>query len=330
MNSFGPPPPLPPRPPAWEMASDQKTSQQNDQDLKQGQIQFLKKIRDMPLTREMLDYYKGHEFYQELVDGDLEAFVRMLEQYGYIEKTSPETQVWTCTAKGEEAAAKLIVEARSNPACLQAGLKDLSADESLKIATELKRDGNLDGAIEALKISYEKIERSSTTYQSETFLRLPNYLVAAGRFDEAWGYLNKLITKTGNMRDKSNIYGAMASALHKESKHAQAIALEALSLIAWAHFWHVQSEDTNFSPEAETRDEFREAFIKFSQDKYIASKLKQSIPKKAGTIALDMVVDYICKALEKPAEIKYDIAYVDIDRIIHAQIRGRNAADKGE
>jgi hypothetical protein len=330
MKPLGPPPPPPPRPTSWGVTEDAKPRRREGQKLKAGQIQFLKKIRDTPLTREVLDYYSGHKYYHELVGRRLESFIHILEQGGYIERKGSSPEIWTCTTKGIDATKKLIVEARSNPSCLQAGLKDLSADELLKIATELKRDGNLDGAIEVLIMSYEKIGRSSTTYQSATFLRLPNYLVLAGRFDEAWGYLNKLITKAGNMRDKSNIYSAMASALHKESKHAQAIALKALSLIAWAHFWYIQSEDTNFSQEAETRDEFREAFTKFSQDKYIASKLKQSIPKKARTIALDMVVDYICKALERPAEIKYDIAYVDIDRIIHEQIRDRNAPDKGE
>lgn len=297
--------------------------------MKPGQIQFLKKIRDRPLTREDLNYYKGHQYYQELVDGDLEAFICLIEQDGYVERAEQVPEVWTCTDKGREAAERLIAEARSNPSCLHAELAELNADESLKVATELKRDGNLDGAIEALKISYKKISESSTTYRSETFLRLPNYLILAGRFDEAWESLNKLISGATNLRDRSNIYSAMGSALHKEGKHAQAIALDALSLMAWAHFWHTQAEDVNFFPEIETRKEFRETFTKVSQREYIASGLKQSIPKKAGKIDLGEAVNYVYQALKVPAEIKYDIAYIEIDRILHRQISDRGAADQG-
>jgi len=187
-----PPPPPPPLPESW--ARNTRLKSKNEPEvpaLKPGQIQFLKKVLDAPLTRELLDYYKNIKYYQELVEGDVEEFVLGLSNDGYICEASDNSESWTCTEKGKQAATWLINHARTSEEELKKELSSLNANESLKIATELKRDGNLNAAIKALEISYEKIAKSTTTYKLETFLRISAYLQAAGRSDEAWEYLNR-------------------------------------------------------------------------------------------------------------------------------------------
>ena len=65
----------------------------------------------------------------------------------------------------------------------------------LKEATQLKREGDLSSAIKKLKQAESKIQRSSVDYGIETFLRLPMYLQAAGRSDEAIKQLDQLLSK---------------------------------------------------------------------------------------------------------------------------------------
>jgi tetratricopeptide (TPR) repeat protein len=67
------------------------------------------------------------------------------------------------------------------------------ASQMLKEATQLKKDGDLSSAITKLKQAEEAIHRSEVDYGIETFLRLPMYLQAAGRSDEAIQRLNQLL-----------------------------------------------------------------------------------------------------------------------------------------
>jgi hypothetical protein len=150
MNSFGPPPPLPPRPERWGSQVDLRQCDSGDRVLNPGQIQFLKKIRDRPLSDQDVEYYSRHVYYRDLVDGDLGEFIDRLELDGYIRRSGSTSEAWTCTAKGIEAVESLVIEARSSPAIINTALGELNASETLKIATELKRDGNLIGAVEAL------------------------------------------------------------------------------------------------------------------------------------------------------------------------------------
>lgn len=324
----GPPPPPPPRPASWLPITDSQADKHKRPWLKPGQIQFLKKIRDRPFTREDIDYYKDKEYYQDLIESDLEDFIRMLEKEGYIEPKGESPETWSCTNKGCEVLMSQIKRARSNPLQLKNELKSLNAAESLKVATELKRDGNLAGAIEMLKASYEKIKESTTSYGVETYLRLPVCLQLAGRNDEAWGFLNRLITKgypnqlnnkALNTLDKSKIYHSMSNFLHKEKKHHQAIVFESMSLAAWAQYHYLQSEERCRSREKEMRKDSQRAFIRASKPEEIFTKLVESIPKKARTLELSEVVEYICIALIKPDQIKYDLMYVDVDKILAKQ-----------
>lgn len=72
---------------------------------------------------------------------------------------------------------------------------DERANELLKIATEKKKAKDWDGAISALQEAYREIEKSNLGYSVETFLRLPQFLHAAGRPKEAWMAFNNMLFK---------------------------------------------------------------------------------------------------------------------------------------
>jgi hypothetical protein len=327
-QSLGAPPPLPPRPAGWGNEADSHQCDLRHQSLSPGQIQFLKKIRDRPLSKEDIEYYKQHDYYRDLVDGDLGEFIDRLGLDGYIRRSDSTFEAWTCTAKGIVAVESLVIEARSNPAIVKSALGGLNASEILKIATELKRDGNLIGAVEALKLAYTKIGESSTTYGIDTFLRLPSYLQMAGRNDEAWEYLNRLLTSgypnqlsnmALNIRDKSLVYSSMSRFLHKEGKHRQAVVLKTLSLISRAHVHHLRAIEYCRSSESELRKDSQSAFLLASGSEVILEALASSIPKNARLLDLNEVVEHACELLKEPDQIKYDLAYIDIDKILSRQ-----------
>jgi hypothetical protein len=150
----------------------------------------------------------------------------------------------------------------------------------------------------------------------------------AGRADEAWehfnrllssGYPNQLKYKALNIRDQSLIHGSMSRFLHKEGKHRQAVALKALSLIAWAHFHHLQAIEYCRPSENKLRKDSQDAFLRASSPVEILDDLVSSIPKNARLLDLSEVVEYICKLLNEPGKIKYDLVYVDIDKLLSKQ-----------
>lgn len=70
-----------------------------------------------------------------------------------------------------------------------------AAAQLLKDATRFKEKGDLEAAIEALKQAEVAIAAGEVDYGIETFLRLPMYLQAAGRGDEAIQRMNQLLEK---------------------------------------------------------------------------------------------------------------------------------------
>ena len=65
-------------------------------------------------------------------------------------------------------------------------------DRLLKEATEKKKSGDMDGAIECLRKAYKEIAKTSVNYTVKAYLRLPLYLQYAKRNDEAWSEFHKL------------------------------------------------------------------------------------------------------------------------------------------
>ncbi|MCP9846802.1 hypothetical protein KBY86_07885 [Synechococcus sp. Lug-A] len=271
----------------------------------------------------MLDYYKGIEYYKQLVEGDVEDFMLSLSRLGYARCNNESPETWTCTEKGREATERLIVEARLDCKGIQGKVGNLGASEILKIATELKRDQNLDGAIEALKLAYKKIALTGTSYDVETYLRLSSYLQAAGRYDEAWGYLNKLLAtgcpnqptnKPLQALNNSKIYNSMSRLLKDENKLIKAVAFYALSLVANAQFYYLQGMEKDWP--REFRKEQLQAFSDLSQPDTIRAFLRKAAGKSAEKIGLEELVPFICDTLESPSSIAYDKLLVEIDHIL--------------
>jgi hypothetical protein len=92
-----------------------------------------------------------------------------------------------------------------------------------------------------------------------------------------------------------------------------------LSQIAGAQFHYLQFKEYRNPYEKDLRQEALEQFIKWSQPADVLNALKASIPKKAGKFNLDEAASHICKILKMPEQVKYDLAFVEIDRILSAQ-----------
>jgi len=118
----------------------------------------------------------------------------------------------------------------------------LDADALLKKATSLKDAGKIDDAVETLRQAYWSISKTSIQYDIATFLRLPLYLQAAGRNDEAWREFNLLLTHGYPNQsfhdpvvcayDKAAIYDKMRLFLQRERKNSLAVIYGVLSYIS--------------------------------------------------------------------------------------------------
>jgi|TARA_B100000959_G_scaffold277713_1_gene334753 hypothetical protein len=89
-----------------------------------------------------------------------------------------------------------------------------SCDKLLKKATEKKRSGNLEEAIELLKKAYD-VGASEMSIQN--CLRLPLYLQQAKKNDEGWGILCKLLAEGWPGGDKFMVHADRAAIYNKMS-----------------------------------------------------------------------------------------------------------------
>lgn len=117
--------------------------------------------------------------------------------------------------------------------------------------------------------------------------------------------------------DRSAIYSAMSTFLHKEGKSLQAVTLQSLSAIAWAEFNYLKAIEYDKPYEQDLREEALEQFIRLSQPAEVLDSLKRSVPKKSGSLNLDRVASHVSEILSKPEQIEYDITFIEIDRIVH-------------
>ncbi|MGY0588424.1 MAG: hypothetical protein ACW7DY_22290 [Paraglaciecola chathamensis] len=117
-----------------------------------------------------------------------------------------------------------------------------TSGELLKEATQLKKAGDWDGAIEALKQAYKNAKSEGVSYGADSYLRLPKYLYEAGRGDEAWLEYNRALAEGLDGQapseemvavGRSQIYGSMAGQLKKEKKFYDAAIYQAASALSW-------------------------------------------------------------------------------------------------
>jgi len=135
-------------------------------------------------------------------------------------------------------------------------MSSLDPDTLLKEATSQKKAGRIDYAIDLLRNAYALIARSSIEYPVQTFLRLPLFLQAAGRNDEAWREFNLLLINGYPNQSKSskiipmdhcNIYDKMRLFLQREGKVDRAVSFGVLSFLSWAVGLHRQKRKAELS-----------------------------------------------------------------------------------
>lgn len=166
-----------------------------------------------------------------------------------------------------------------------------TSGELLKKATLLKRTGDWDGAIQALREAYKSAKSEGVSYGADVYLRLPKYLYEAGRPDEAWSEYNRALTEgldransTKEMAEvnQSLIYGSMAGQLKKEKKFYDAAMYQAVSALSWEKGMLVQKRESELDID--------------SLQKTIEQTLKKSSYKEAH----DAFITLVKEALVNP------------------------------
>jgi tetratricopeptide (TPR) repeat protein len=92
----------------------------------------------------------------------------------------------------------------------QVSVLDKEIADLHKKATAQKKENKIDLAIETLKKANEKMQKSTTEYPVESWLRLPKYLQKAGRFQESlifFGYVIKQLEVEHRARVARDIKG---------------------------------------------------------------------------------------------------------------------------
>ena len=171
---------------------------------------------------------------------------------------------------------------------------DSESYQLLKDATALKKAGDLEAAISKLREAYAAIERDGEQHNVDPFLRLPAYLQAAGRSDEAWREYNNLIVhgfpNQGNdwsllTMFHSKIYDKMRLFLQREGKAEQAIVFGVQSLVSWQLGLHLQDRKEELAERAD-----------------VVKKIEPLLKKAKRDDSLKRVVDVVCQELnELPA-----------------------------
>lgn len=117
-----------------------------------------------------------------------------------------------------------------------------SSSSLFKEATQLKKSGNWDDAIQTLRQAYETARGEGVSFGADTYLKLPKYLYEAGRSDEAWSEYNRMLYEgvDGRGLDSdfsdttlSQIYGAMAGQLKKGKKFHESVIYQAVAALSW-------------------------------------------------------------------------------------------------
>lgn len=140
-------------------------------------------------------------------------------------------------------------ELESSP---QATVVNRDSAALLKEATVAEKEGRMDEAINLLRDAYAAMDRETngqpfSVYRWEPYLRLPMYLQATGRVDEAWREFHSLKQRTAEqlshdlmpmahsaIEDKQRLF------LQREGKAIDAVQLGIMSLLSWATGLHLQ------------------------------------------------------------------------------------------
>lgn len=113
------------------------------------------------------------------------------------------------------------------------------AEAALKRATALKKKGRMDEAIAALRDFRRHAERGEASFGIESYVRLPLYLQAAGRREEAWeefyrlvnkGYPHQLDDEGCRCKERSTVYDKMRLFLQRDGHKRLAVYFDVMCL----------------------------------------------------------------------------------------------------
>lgn len=185
------------------------------------------------------------------------------------------------------------------------------ASKLLQKATEMKQKGDIGSAVECLREAYKEIAKGSMNYGIDPFLRLPMYLQAAGKSEEAWLEFNRLLTKgyPNQMRDKdlfpmeaSIVYDKMRLFLEREGKKDAAVRYGVTSHMYWAIGLHMQDR----------MEELKEHIAREALEKKFGSLLKRAKEIQK----LDAVISTFMKYVDQIPNVELERLSNAVDEIV--------------
>lgn len=116
-----------------------------------------------------------------------------------------------------------------------------AADEALKRASLLKKQGDIHSAVDEIKAFRKYAAQGNVNYTMRSFLRLPLYLQAAQRREEAWeefyhllenGYPNQAPDEANLWTERSEVYDKMRLFLQRDQQVQLSFYFHILSMAA--------------------------------------------------------------------------------------------------
>ncbi len=166
----------------------------------------------------------------------------------------------------------------------------------LKRATELKKAGDINKAIETLRTAYSSIEQETEVlYGVDKFLRLPLYLHAAGRKDESLKEFQVLLTK-GHPRQMNNrgvrsmersiVYDKIRLVFQRDKEYIQALKYAILAKLGWIQGLNIQN---------------RRSELEFSVTADSVEKAVGSLIKKSSLLSQqNEIIEFVCDLAKRP------------------------------
>lgn len=288
------------------------------------QIQFLKKFLNASISPDLVDYYSGIDYYNQQVGGNVSKFVERLANEGYIRFQGDSSQGWSCTAKGAETCAIIVNMARADETYSLEATNVLCTSEMLKVATELKKDGNLSAAILVLQNAYAKSQALNENLGVDVYLRLPAYLQKAGKLDEAWKILNNYLAQgipcQGNSPgldalSNSKVYKAMCKLQNERQGANESIVFGAACIACHLQYLYLQSTDINMP--VDSRRWCEEVFRKNSKPEVLRQELGKLVGKNADNELLNATVSCLSSVTFSRKQLDVGRLIAEVNVILH-------------
>lgn len=191
---------------------------------------------------------------------------------------------------------------------------DDTVQRLLREASQKKKSGNLDGAIEVLKTAYKELDKSRSFFPIEVYLRLPLYLQESGKKDDAWAEFNRLVSWVNSKpryspevapMELSAIWDKMRLFLQREGKNDYAVQFAVWSYLSWAVGLYIQKRQDELST--------------YKEEANIQKALKAALRKADKEFLTDRLVKTILDSLDNlPA-----VDYKEIARTVQEELNSK-------